>query len=62
VSGSIEYTGNEGATRETTYSTYVMIVYSEGTGFERMCASEFSSAVSNVVHEESSDLLRSILF
>jgi hypothetical protein len=39
-----------------------MIVYSEGTGFERMCASEFSSAVSNVVHEESSDLLRSILF
>ena len=60
-SGSIEYTGNEGATRETTYSTYVMIVYSEETGFERMCASEFSSAVSNVIHEESSDLLHRIL-
>jgi hypothetical protein len=27
-----------------------------------MYASEFSSAVSNVVHEESSDLLRRILF
>lgn len=27
--GNAEYTGNEGATRETTYSTYIMNAYSE---------------------------------
>ena len=59
--GSVEYTGNEGATRETTYNTYVLIAYSEESGFECMCAAEVSSAVAHFVREESTDLLLRIL-
>lgn len=59
--GNVEYTGNEGATRETTYSMYLMIVFSEKSGFERMCASDFSSAVTHVVSEESAVMLRRML-
>lgn len=59
--GRIEYTGNEGVNRETTYSTYIMIVYSEESGFERMCATNFSYAVSHAVKEGRLDLFRRLL-
>ena len=50
-SGSVEYTGNEGATRDTTYSTYILVVYSDEGSFDRKCANHFSSAVSDVLQE-----------
>jgi hypothetical protein len=50
-SGSVEYTGNEGATRETTYSTYILVVCSDEGSFDRKCANHFSSAVSDVLRE-----------
>lgn len=47
--GEVEYTGNEGASRETTYEMYVMVVYSQDSIFERICKDSFQSAISQVV-------------
>ena len=43
-----EYTGNEGASRETTYSTCILIAFSTDSVFERECSSDFSSALQKV--------------
>jgi hypothetical protein len=48
-SGDVEYTGNEGASRETTYTTCLLVVFSEHGVFERLCHSNFSGAVGEVV-------------
>lgn len=49
VYGEVEYTGNEGASRETTYSTYLLVVFSNHGVFERLCNSNFNGAVNEVV-------------
>ncbi|GFH53651.1 hypothetical protein CTEN210_10127 [Chaetoceros tenuissimus] len=36
-SDGVEYTGNEGANRETTYESYVLVAFSEEGTFERLC-------------------------
>ena len=44
-SSSVEYTGNEGATRETTYSTYIMVAFSKDGVFDNVCHSDFPHAI-----------------
>lgn len=58
-SGSVEYTGNEGANRETTYDMYMLIAYSSSGSFEQMCKADFDGAVDNFVKDPS---LRDRLF
>ena len=43
-----QYTGNEGAGRETTYSTCILIAFSSDGVFESECRYHFSSAVQKV--------------
>jgi hypothetical protein len=44
-SGSVEYTGNEGANRDTTYQTYFLLAYSSDAELELMCSNDLSRAV-----------------
>ena len=48
-SSAVEYTGNEGATRETTYKMYLLVVFSEEVAFECMCTSNISNAIADTV-------------
>ena len=44
LSGEVEYTGNEGASRETTYHCCVMIIYRKEDELELRCQSNLHSA------------------
>jgi len=49
VSGNIELTGNAGATRETTYNTYILTAFSKDSLFERIADAAFSTVVEQVI-------------
>ena len=46
--GAVQYTGNEGTTRDTTYSACVLIAYSKDGVFERLCRTNFPKAMNMI--------------
>lgn len=57
--GAVEYTGNAGASRDTTYHSYILIVFMKAGTFERICKSNFNDAI-KIVTEDSKYISRAV--